>query len=361
MNDAKTVISLITNCLILGIISVSCTGSYPVQSTDKPDTAPVRSRESIPPDESVTLHNPNYEVAICQKAGLFEELLMYAENEGRLLLGGGLPLTYDALLNEGSLIVIPANRYTGSDMANIKNYSLGDFWYDFDANENVRCFFMHNGDKDIAYDPDAVEAGKTKYYAGQSDVKTDGKTIMQETYMEAQWFAETDPSTYRQSLPVDDEACARMYLLYHGVNKIMLSAGWTLDSPFQTLDEYISFIGRKNPVAWTNPYTGDPTAQREWYLPSLVVNVLGPAEPSQSDATGYPENGPVDVSTLPGNYAYTVVDTPSGAKQAHVLFFFKTPDGGVGAFRAVGLTSDVLEKNFEFLEKMAEAGGYVNE
>jgi hypothetical protein len=110
--------------------------------------------------ERVHLNNPAFTEEMYFKATIAENLIQFAMWDGRCLLGGGYPVSYEALVAEGSLPIILVNRYTGKDLVSTPDYSPGDIFLEVDEDEQTIHFHQHMGELDAAYDPDAVPTGE---------------------------------------------------------------------------------------------------------------------------------------------------------------------------------------------------------
>ena len=352
---------LILLCSLLGACRYPAEPASEASGPGHPGLSPSREPKQTP----VMLDNPNYTREMSVKAVLFEILMMYAMGDGRLLLGGGLPLDYDALIAEGSLTVIPANRYTLEDAVSTTVYSPGDIFFDLDEQAEVLRFYQHMGELDMAYEPDAVPPGQLLPWAGEPNYLTDGRTLYWDNdEIEVGWYETVDPTPLREYLgiPGDDDARTRVYLVYKTMTEIMYRAGWILDMPPPSLDGYVQFIGRRNPVAWTNPYTAQPMGPVPWVVPTKVYEVLGDeyGDPLPDVPSPVPVPPP---SQLVGNYAYVVLPsehTP-GEMIAHALFYFYLPAGELAAYCGGGAGRAETEAGSQVWIDMARAGGWVPE
>ncbi len=243
-----------------------------------------------------------------------------------LMVGGDGPENYESLLEEGILPIIFTNRYTGADIRNTSRYSPGDIYLHFPTKDNpVFSFWDHYGEKDYAYDPSLALQGEKHPLQGMDEYTTDGRTLYLDVEVSPEEMALTSSASgcrERYGIPPDDEARARVLLVFDAMDKIMRSAGSWIDDVPSSLDGYLELVGRRNPVAWTNPYTGEPMHEVPW------------ANVPQCQHTGSPFNEPIpelgnnkNLSSLAGNYSFAI-----GPERDYAQFYFKQPDGSIGAY-----------------------------
>jgi hypothetical protein len=150
-------------------------------------------------------------------------------------------------------------------------------------------------------------------------------------------YADIDVNNSRefQNIPVDDDARAKIYVVYRCINEIMLQMGQTLDTAqYQTLDDYIAYCGRKNPAAWVNPYTGDAMKEVPWTTVPTYYYENPWGDLLQMVGLVFHPDFPMD--ELPGNYSFTIdPGSSSRAPSYYAQFYFKMPDGSVAAYIAI--------------------------
>jgi len=290
------------------------------------------------PEEGVWLDNPGgswwYEAR-----GLFiEGAIVSAFNTNRDLKGCAFPATYDELLSYGLLPIIFHNRYTGEPIKSTREYSPGDIYYELNTQTGLYRFWRHQGPLDMCYNPDATGGKELPYAASPRDTVTDGKTIKVEMALGPEAVAGDVPAAYfRESynIPPDDDARVDIYIVYRWVNDIMYRLGEFVDQVPASLDGYIEMLGERNPVAWTNPYTGEPMKAVGWYdVPLFFLwDPVSEVIPDIDSSAGPPPEG------VAGNYSYMVAPSPvvEGEMRSYAKFYFKQPDGSIAAYLAIGV------------------------
>ena len=247
-----------------------------------------------------------------------------------LLVEGSLPDTYESLLENGALTIIPANRYTGEDILSTKEYSPGDIYYHSATGEEpFHNYWVYFGEQDFNYEPSISESGERFRIDGRAlEYSTDGKTGYTDAILPAEFRSYVPESTSSSrevyNVPADDEARVRMLLLSYTMHDIMRSvAQWIEGNLPVTVDGFIELVGRKNPVAWTNPYTGDPMYSVSWIdVPQFQGN-WDFNEPNTDFGTTDSTSG------LVGNYSFAM-----GPDRYYAQFYFEMPDGSIGAYIA---------------------------
>jgi hypothetical protein len=356
-NQKVQLFGILMILLLLCLPNISCQKvASPVSRTTEEKTV-----QDIPNEEGVQLDNPGYSEEMFFKASLIEGLILFAVNDGRSLLGCDTLKGYDTLINEGSLPIIFANRYTGEDMISTADYSPGDIFLDYNETDSTFRFFIHNGDRDAAYEPGAVADGTKLPWAGDPGMyMTDGRSLFWEENLDPNYFTVDDPSGFRERflIPATDTARTKVFIVYYTLNKIMSQAGnFMTNSVPDSIDGYIAMAGRKNPVAWVNPYDGGEMVEVPW----VKVSTYSETGPSGEEPWGLEgiSSADVDVSNLPGNYSFITAPSPteSGENWAYAQFYFLEPDGSVSAYVAVGLgPTDSYEASTGWTEALESAG-----
>ncbi len=311
-------------------------------------------------EEGTHLNNPNFTEEMMFKASMTEGILLFCVADGIGMFNGGAgSFTYETLISEGLLPIVFANRYTGEDVVNSREYSKGDIFIENDADTGWFRFYQHMGELDAAYEPGAVPPGERVPWAGDPvSYTTDGKTLFLEGQRDAKQMGHGDPGPYRErfGIPPDDEARARIYLVYRTANEIMYHAGNIIDSVPVSLDGYISLLGRRNDNAWVNPYTGGPMEAVEW----TAVPCYYQTEPRQDPMYELYASGETDLTDaeLAGNYSYTLGPSPfiEGEDRAYAQFYFYLPDGSIAAYLAIGQGPLERIQGSQGWAAMAEAG-----
>lgn len=324
---------------------ISCTNSRPQNEQPiQPIGLAESDRMSLSEEnaiDGVMINNPDGSNYYQLKQGLFQSVINRITGSG---VTGGPPSSYEDAIADGVMPIIFANRYTGEDIANTPEYSPGDFYLHFPTEaEPEYNFWQYMGDKDNFFDPDAVPEGERKpFYGSWEGETTDGRTSFTDIDVDYQTIADMDVNHSREfhNIPVDDDARAKIYIIYLCINEILLQTGDTLESvQYQTLDEYIGYCGRKNPAAWVNPYTGDPMKEVPWTSVPVYYYEDPWGDPLQQAGMVFNPDFPKE--ELPGNYSFTI-DPGSSSRDpfSYAQFYFKMPDGSVAAYIGIGSRSE---------------------
>jgi hypothetical protein len=369
-NPLVNAIKLFSLAVFILLLSVSCAqdkkGASIPANPDQEGNGDPRIAALI---DGVQLDNPDYSQEMFLKASLIELNVMYTIGEGRgLIMGGGGYYDYDSILAEGSLPFIFVNRYSGEDVRNSSEYSPGDIYLSVDNNGGTPFlhFYQYLGEEDANYEPGKVPEGSRVSWAGNPDYMTDGKSMFWDMELTQDAVASHDPCLTRVSstynLPCDDDAPIKMYLLSRAMLDLMRQASAYYQSVFDSIDGYISVIGRKNPVAWINPYTGVPMTEVPWVKVPMYNRkgaVSGPDFELEYPEFTEPSEEP-SPSDLAGNYSYILSPSPiaDGENRAYVQFYFYLPDGSVGAFSAMGYGPLEQVERSKSLIDAASSGGW---
>jgi len=276
--------------------------------------------------------NPDGDAEIACKSLMMRTVVQKASSfYWELMVDGEGPDSYESLLEKGTLPIIFANRYTGEDIKITADYSPGDMYLNFPTAEDpVYRFMDHYGDKDLAYDPSVAVPGEKHPLQGMDDYSTDGRILYLDVEVSPEEMAITSSTSAcraRYDIPAEDEARARVLVVFDAMDEIMRSAADWITEPPVTIDGYIDLAGRRNPVAWVNPYTGQPMQEVGWVnVPCYQQGALyaGPVP----DFGGSVED--IEASALAGNYSYAF-DT----EKDYAQFYFEQPDGSTGAYLIV--------------------------
>ncbi|HDS30713.1 MAG TPA: hypothetical protein ENN67_06690 [Firmicutes bacterium] len=264
--------------------------------------------------------------------------LTFAWNSNRDLIGGPFPESYEELLSAGLLPIKFHNRFTGEPIKDVPEYSPGDLYFSADKVTGVLVYSYYMGEQDQIYNP-SISEGKFVPFAGEARyAKTDGKTIAYTYDLSPDGMEDVGSNSYMREtsgMPADDDARASIFALYQVISKFMYKAAGNLDGLPATMDDFIAIVGEKNPVAWTNPYTGQPMREVESYDVPLYYNwerLHDPIEGFFEDQ----KNVPVSVV---GNFSYELFPSPvvDGEMRAYAKFYFKEPDGSISAYLAIAL------------------------
>jgi len=272
------------------------------------------------------------------RGDFIEYAIVSAVFTNRDLLGRRFPVNYDELLSSGLLPIVFENRYTAEPIKSTPEYSPGDIYYEADPASGLFRLYRHQGELDLDFDPEATEGKDLPWTGSPTDTVTDGKSIKTEIVLGPEAMAgSVPPSRFRIDfdIPTEDEARVRVLIVYRWVNDFMGRMGEFVDQVPLTLDDYIDFVGQPNPVAWTNPYSGEPMKQVDWYDVPLYFCWERAGKPVTGLSLGESEP-PEDIA---GDYAFTVAPSPvvEGEMRAYALFYFKQPDGTPGAYLAMGI------------------------
>ncbi len=290
--------------------------------------------------DGIHLNNPNYTEEMFFKASMIEGLILFSMADGRSLLGCNMLSGYETLIEEGSLPIIFANRYKGNDLISTAEFSPGDIFVDYDTDDSTFRFYLHNGELDAAYEPDAVSDGsKLPWAGGPGMYLTDGRSLFMEETVEPGVFMVDDPGGFRERfhIPPGDDARTTVFTVYYTINKIMYQAADILVGGVPgSLDGYIDLLGRKNPVAWINPYTGGDIEKVPWVKVPVHLET-GPLGQYPIDLEEV-NDGEYDSSDLAGNFSFILRPSPTveGELRAYAQFYFMEPDGSVSAYLALG-------------------------
>ena len=346
-----------TKCTILCILMISyvfSAGCATPEAAGSGEEVAESSDEHVSnqlPDDLVILPNSSYSEEFASKDRLLNELINIAITESIPLITSDLPLNYETLISSGAIPVIPANRYTGKDVVNTPDYSPGDIYFELDAENEISHYYRYMGPLDLAYKPDAVPAGERRHWSGEPEAETDGKALYIDAKINLEWF-QIDQAAHRRlrGIPEGDMARSRMYVLNEAMTCIVRAAGMHFDEPPETLDGYIDFVGRRNPIAWINPYTGEEMKSVPWIMPHKMFAAGSEYNEPMPESLGAGENDELSIENLVGNYAYKVIPSESmpEAKEAHILFYYYLPNKKLGAYYCVGMSKPYLEKGFDY-------------
>lgn len=337
--------------LLMLLISVSC--SRPEnQVNELKDGVHVQGIKQFETISADVLHNENFIVEYDLKMTAMKMMIFFAENDGRSLLGGVLPVSYEKFIEEGSLVLIPHNRYSEGPVLNVIEHRPGDIFLEYDFEKGTRSFALHNGEKDLLFKPEVCSDSALRRLNNSSDTYSDGKSIFYISDVEEQWFSENNREIARESygIPGDDEARVRVYLLYHVMKDIMQRSGWLFEVPPDDFNYYVEFVGEKNPSAWINLYDGGESREVIFYYPEIVFNASGEQDGKLKADFSIIEK--IDTETLPGNYAYKIIRLDDGKEIGVALFYFRLPNGEVSAYQAVSMGRSLLESGWSWLSEI---------
>jgi len=268
----------------------------------------------------------------------------------RYVMGSHNPPDYDSLISSGTLVFIPANPYTGEDLKNTEEYSPGDIHLTFPTvSDPVYLMGTHLGEDDWRYDPDISEPGEfvVAEEFGDGTYITDGRTYIYRNELPVEdlnvFFEDYDPDFEREyhGFPLDDDARVRMFSICWQVEVLFHFFHNELDNVPETFDGWVDLLGRKNPISWTNPYTGEPMTEVPW------VNVSNYCEGNQRtgqvpDTSPWQGDDPPNAADLVGNYSYVDGDNPYFPSRTHPVracaqFYFYLPDGKIAAYLVIAM------------------------
>jgi hypothetical protein len=309
----------------------------------------------------VVLNNPSYSEEFLFKESVMQDLIMNAAADYLMLLGHGRPYNYEYLLQMGSLPIIIKNRYTGMDMINTPDYSPGDIYLDLDLENRIYYCNLYMGNQDAAYQPDAVPEGEIKPWNGFPLFMTDGRTLFtgKELSQEEILPENIDPGPVRErfNIPPDDEARTRIFLVYEAVDAIMSRSDGVIGEILPSLDEYINLIGKKNPVAWINPYTDVAMQEVPWVDVSVSIHHFDDSEIEQPISL---DQSDIIASEIAGNYSFRLAPSPAveSENRAYAQFYFYHTDGTLGAYQCMAIgPQEHLLSSHPWLEMAAIGGG----
>jgi len=314
-------------------------------AADKPwsDSQPTETKQAKARDAAQTPPEKNY---IQFRQYYIESAINMGTQAWTLLEGLQMPGDYNALVESGALPIIYLNPYTGEDMDESREYSPGDIWFHFPTPEepNYRLW-IHLGEMDINYDSQLAESGEVVPMEFGPEFRTDGHTIFIEYELSPEEITSMedvgDIGAGREAwnFPADDTARLRIYTVFCSVQDLLTTLHADVPSNPESIDEVVALVGRKNPVSWTNPYTGEPMRNVPWVtLPFYSDNISVPEEsPSPQDG--------IDAEALVGNYSFVSGQHPIYGGQARfpvvIQYYFYLPSGEVASY---------LTSSFERLE-----------
>ena len=314
--------------------------------TDNPEANPDPGLKVVTTEEDtssgVMPNNPNGLRWYEWQSGYVHWIAGMAMFTNRNLMGCDFPMDYDELLSSGLLPVIFHNRYTGEPIKSTEEYAPGDIFYGVDLSTSTLTFSIHRGPLDEVFDPESTGGEWLPYRGSLRDSVTDGKTVKMEMVLDPTAFNNSVPaSEFREyfRFPLDDDARVRISIVYQFINDLMYQLGGFVDQVPGSLDDYIAMVGEKNPVAWINPYTGEPMRQVEWFSVPLYYGVTNdPVYDPMPDITPDP-TAPPPPEDIAGNYAYKVGSSPIADTEfrPYAQFYFKQPDGSIAAYLAIGV------------------------
>ncbi len=307
--------------------------------------ATARSDEAEQDLEDLSHLNPNSSNTLAFRTLMMESLMRFYIVKGwNLNSAAPGPSSYESLIETGTLPLIFTNPYTGEDAVNTSDYSPGDFYLSFPTDSDaITHFWLHSGDRDLEYDPTTDGPGELRQLEYNSRALTDGRTIFIEREIDPNEYMASNTQAEREELgiPSGDDARTRMFLIYHALWFIMIECdSWIEDVP-DSLDGFISLVGRKNPTAWINPYTGEPMEEVEWVnVPNYHVtgnptDIFGRFYSNQQGIEPGPD---FDYANLAGNYAFIKTRQSIGDydfDMRFAQFYFYLPDGTVAAYLAL--------------------------
>ncbi|MCX6645026.1 MAG: hypothetical protein NTY09_01505 [bacterium] len=341
-------INCVAGLIIFLLLSISCATNAQSMQTPAAET-PNSNTQGVAIDETrsasglVDPENPNGSWWFEWQSGYVEWIIGMAIYTNRDLMGAEFPANYDELLSSGLMPVIFHNRYTGQPIASTKDYSSGDIYYNVDFSTGLYSYSRYQGPSDQVYDPELTNGEWLPCSGNALDSVTDGKTIKTVAVMDAETLDNPTPaSEFREyyNFPADDESRVKVYIVYRFVNDLVYSLGEFVESVPFSLDDYIKMVGEINPVAWANPYNGGQMRQVDWVTVPLCYE-FAPIAESIPGITGdntekvYSQEFP----DLAGNYAFKLADSPvvDTEQRAYIQFYFKQPDGSIGAYLAIGV------------------------
>ncbi len=337
----KTLTVIIASVVALSLI-VSCAqrdrALLPTQDSD-PQLLPARPAASDQGNQEVVMpDNPDGSYWYEMRSGLMEWHISMAVCQSRDLKGCEFPETYEEILSSGLLPMIYHNRYTGEPIKSTPEYSAGDIYYKADRESGMYYFYRYQGPQDQVYDPDATGGKDLPWEGSPRDTVTDGESIKTVADWGPEGMAGSVPAAkFREdwNMPASDDSRVAVFIVYYWVNDVMYRLGEIVDQVPSTLDEYVEMLGERNPVAWTNPYSGEPMHAVGWYDVPLYYGW----EPLTDSIKGIDIADPAPPDGVIGNYSYMIAPSPvvEGENRSYAKFYFKEPDGSVAAYLAIGV------------------------
>jgi len=323
------------------LVSVpACQSRDAYRPGDNPASDPQLSGETRT-DEGDPLYPASEEDYPQYRLSYLEYLFNQTAQTWSLLEGSEIPPDYHSLLESGALPIIPVNPYTGEDIRITRDYSPGDIYLSFPSTEDPAYrLWWHLGEFDRDYNPELASRGEIVPHEYIPEFRTDGRTL----YLEYELSPEEMEGMHtamglaerREMLnfPGDDEGRIIIYQVCQAVQHLLIDAGNSLPPNSASIDDIIATVGRKNPVSWTNPYTGEPMRNVPWVrLPFYSDNASVPQlSPSPQDK--------IDKEALAGNYSFVTGRHPNYDEQydrtAIIQFYFYLPSGEVASYLATG-------------------------
>ena len=292
---------------------------------------------------AVSLINLNADPMTCFKYRISHALISLAMGENRLLIyGTGIASSYQAMIDDGTLPIILANRYTGQPVADTSVYSPGDFNVHYDAQGQTFNYTEHMGPLDDLYNPSAVTQGQLKSVIGLPSVLTNGKSLISSGTVNSEVWNGSGPSQFRERLgiPASDDSRTRIFIIYRAMNTIMMHGGEVFQTPLGSLEAYVALLGTKNPQAWLNPYTDLPMQEVPWNN-SVQVSFYDTTVSMPDNLTYRMPPDPNPSIVYKGNYSCASgwSDLRQNQVRTCVLFYFEKSDGSIAAYLAYGFGS----------------------
>jgi len=235
-------------------------------------------------------------------------------------MSGPTSVDFQYLFNKGYIAVIPKNPYTGKDIEQSGEYSPGDMYYEYDIYDGGK-FMFHLGEGSYRYSPEMYERGEVEEeWQGRSKDAVekhlidsfDGRTETHFLPGVIEFKDKLDDHQVKPDMTKLDEANERMRYMYNQMQSLFHSISEIAEEPGDTLLETVDAIGRLNPLAWINPFTG---------MPMKEVQIWGP--------WGYPDSIKAvnpDKEEYAGNYSYVKYEWRG--KTWGVLAFYYIQENG---------------------------------
>ncbi|MCD6217471.1 hypothetical protein J7L05_06385 [bacterium] len=277
-------------------------------------------------DDPGKFGNPNYDSDFDNSQTLLFQLL--CDNYySRLLYSDSFPFNYRSLIDEGLLIYIPRNPYTGEDVKTSLEYSPGDIL--IASNNEAMAFLRHIGEKDDGYDSTTNDFNELYYLSGigkREEIYTDGRTIYDFEKIDSDKLNEAINSAElgRRGYFGDDytSETARITTISAQVHRMMnnYALAQSHENVLNSLDEYLNYYGRKNPKAWINPYTHADMQQVDFI--ECQYDVLNDLKLTQPPVPYSIIKNAEQLDNYAGNYSFSVFEDEGGEVAIFAIYYY---------------------------------------
>jgi len=313
---------LIRHLIFLGlffcIFTISCSSSSNSQTPVQQETADRISMDASTPPRQGDVDCPE-----SLKATIILEMVSSGMQYIHYFPDLEYPLTVEQLIKRGFLAVIPNDPVNSrAKLEFTEEWTPGGCYV---YNDNSKFILVkHMVECDSDFDIDLFESGKTKAGPAGEGI-SDGRSIRIEQASEPP----PPPDEVRVLWNIKDVTDEALLIENIASQIRSIVSHYSLRYPdiLYSLDDYLAFIGPKNPDAFMNPYSGLPMRA----VPAAFTKGMDTRNAENPALVKSPE-----IQEYAGNYSEIVTSTQDGATVILFHFYYIDSEGDLTAHGVMG-------------------------